>query len=56
MAFKNLICFVAGRSETEVEYDVGFDSDGIISALECKTLLIDMTGSVQFSWVCCRAV
>lgn len=26
----------AGRSETEVEYSVGFDADGIISALECK--------------------
>ena len=29
------MCF-AGRSETEVEYNVGFDSDGIMSALECK--------------------
>lgn len=27
----------AGRSETEIEYSVGFDADGIISALDCKT-------------------
>ena len=26
----------AGRSETEIEYSVGFDANGIISALECK--------------------
>ena len=26
----------AGRSETEVEYNVGFDSDGLIQALDCK--------------------
>lgn len=25
-----------GRSETEIEYSVGFDADGIISALDCK--------------------
>ena len=27
---------VSGRSETEVEYSVGFDANGIISALDCK--------------------
>ncbi len=26
----------AGRSETEIEYSVGFDANGIISALDCK--------------------
>lgn len=25
-----------GRSETEIEYSVGFDTNGVISALECK--------------------
>ena len=25
-----------GRSETEIEYSVGFDANGIISALDCK--------------------
>ena len=29
-------CCIAGRSETEVEYSVGFDETGIITALECK--------------------
>ena len=27
---------MSGRSETEVEYSVGFDANGIISALDCK--------------------
>ena len=25
-----------GRSETEIEYTVGFDANGVISALDCK--------------------
>ena len=29
-------CLHAGRSETAIEYSVGFDADGIISALDCK--------------------
>ena len=29
-------CMISGRSETEVEYSVGFDADGVISALDCK--------------------
>ena len=28
--------FLAGRSETEVEYDVGFDNEGRISALSVR--------------------
>ena len=31
-----LFCLVSGRSETEIEYSVGFDSNGVISALDCK--------------------
>ena len=28
---------VSGRSETEIEYSVGFDANGVISTLDCKT-------------------
>ena len=54
-----------GRSETEIEYSVGFDANGVISALDCKTWCLAgafldlawndlygvMTGLDQVSWL-----